>query len=451
MNIYKIGLVLFIGTVILMQGCKKEPPKDPLSPLDQELIRLIEISSNGEGASWYALPASDDFANIPQDPKNPLNAAKVELGKLLFHEPGLAIFPQAPFGSKAYSCATCHHAGAGFQAGRKQGIGEGGTGFGLNGEGRINDPIYPTAFLDVQPIRSPSTINSAYQINQLWDGSLGATGLNVGTESLWLNETPKEINFLGFEGLETQAIAGMAIHRQGVDTTLLNQTKYKMLFDEAFASLPEEERISFENIGLAMAAYERTSLANQAPFQDWIKEDYDALTDQQKEGAILFFGKANCFSCHNNPALNSMEFHALGLNDLNGQGVYGSEPPTGAKNRGRGGFTNLVEDFYKFKVPQLYNLKDSPFLGHGGNINSVKAMIEYKNNAIAQNSNVPIEQLASEFIPLNLTTTEIEALTDFIENGLHDPNLARYSPSELPSGLCFPNNDTQSKVDLGCE
>ncbi len=119
-------------------------------------------------------------------------------------------------------------------------------------------------------------------------------------------------------------------------------------------------------------------------------------------------------------------------------------------NFGRGGFTQRPEDMFKFKVPQLYNLMNSPFYGHGGNFNSVREVIEYKNNAVAQNPNVPNGQLSPHFKPLNLTEAEISALVEFIESGLYDPDLKRYEPTHLPSNNCFPNNDAQSQTDLGC-
>jgi cytochrome c peroxidase len=106
---------------------------------------------------------------------------------------------------------------------------------------------------------------------------------------------------------------------------------------------------------------------------------------------------------------------------------------------------------FKFKVPQLYNLKDSPFYGHGGSFTSVREVIEYKNNG--QPSNVEVigsSQLASQFGPLGLTEEEVNQLTAFVENALHDPNLHRYEPRSLPSGMCFPNGDSLSMKDLGC-
>ncbi|MEM9546201.1 MAG: hypothetical protein AAGA77_09510 [Bacteroidota bacterium] len=77
-------------------------------------------------------------------------------------------------------------------------------------------------------------------------------------------------------------------------------------------------------------------------------------------------------------------------------------------------------------------------------------MFDDKNEAVAENSNVPTTSLATDFTPLGLTETEIELLTDFIENGLYDPNLDRYVPKELPTGNCFPENDEVNVIDLGC-
>jgi cytochrome c peroxidase len=363
--------------------------------------------------------------------------------------PALATKAMHNEGMYTYSCASCHHVDAGFQAGRVQGIGDGGMGFGIKGEARTPSPHYGMDELDVQPIRTPSALNVAFQPNMLWNGQFGATHLNEGTEAQWTEGTPKAVNYLGYQGVEIQAIAGLEVHRMEINEDLISMRHYAKYFDIAFADIPKEERYNNEHAGLAIAAYERTLLANQAPFQRWLQGESDAMTPTQKRGAALFFGKANCGSCHAGPALNEMNFYALGMPDLDGPGVYGSSDD--ATNKGRGGFTGKAEDMYKFKVPQLYNLKDSPFFGHGGNFRSIREVIEYKNEAIPANPNVPADQLAEEFVPLGLTENEIDALTAFIQNGLHDPALHRYLPEYLPSGLCFPNNDPRSKQELGCE
>ena len=69
---------------------------------------------------------------------------------------------------------------------------------------------------------------------------------------------------------------------------------------------------------------------------------------------------------------------------------------------------------------------------------------------MSENSSVQDQQLAAGFTPLNLTSSEIDDLVLFLENALHDPDLLRYQPASVLSGLCFPNNDDLSRIDLGC-
>ena len=166
-------------------------------------------------------------------------------------------------------------------------------------------------------------------------------------------------------------------------------------------------------------------------------------------GALLFFDKANCFACHSGPGLNGMDFHAIGMNDLSGNDVVNDVDD--ATKRGRGGFTGNPSDDYKFKTPQLYNLTDVGFFGHGGSFASIREVVEYKNNAQKENTEVPLSALSPLFAPLDLTESEIDDIVAFLETGLYDNNLARYAPDELPSGNCFPNADEQSSIDMGCD
>jgi cytochrome c peroxidase len=423
--------------------------------LDSELNTILEKSSNGIGKAYYILPDSDDFSSIPQDPKNKLTKEKVQLGKLLFHETGLGQKPKNRLGFQSYSCASCHHAKAGFQACVPQGFGEGGSGFGVQGEGRKIAPGYSVKDIDFQPIRSPSAMNVAYQKLMLWNGQFGATDKNISTQASWTPGTPKAVNNKGFEGVESQAIAGKDVHRLLVDRIFVeNVGNYKELFIKAFGenTLNNPTQL-FDNGALAIAAYERTILANQAPFQQYLRGNSSAMTSIQKEGAKLFFGKANCGSCHNGPSLATMEFYALGMNDLT-NGTYGINSvigvnQNGSHTQGRAQFTGKSSDMYKFKVPQLYNLKDSPFYGHGASFTSVREVVAYKNKGLKENPKVANAQLSGDFKPLGLDETEMDAITDFLENALRDPNLERYVPEKLPSGLAFPNNDAQSRTDLG--
>jgi len=386
--------------------------------------------------------------NIPSDPKNPITEEKVILGKMLFHETDIALSPKRKEGAKTYSCASCHHAKAGFQSGMKQGIGDGGVGFGILGEARMMAASYDESELDVQPFRSPTILNTAYQDVMLWNGQFGATKSNSGTEAEWTNGTPIQNNELGFEGVETQAIAGLGEHRLNIVPAMIINSLYKGLFDDAFPDIPIKERYSQLNGALAIAAFERSVVASQAPFQKWLRGSVNALNENQKKGALLFFGKGKCYTCHSGPGLNGMSFHALGMNDLDGDDIH--LRPTDKNNLGRGGFTKRPEDAYAFKTPTLYNLKGLKFLGHGASFNSINEIVMYKNSGLAENDNVPEENLDPLFKPLGLSENEVALLSYFIETGLYDDNLQRYVPEILPSGSCFPNADSQSKKDMDC-
>ncbi|MFD2914969.1 cytochrome-c peroxidase [Psychroserpens luteus] len=439
-------ILLLTGFTTFLVSCASDDDNYESIPSQSILeSRIIELYGSKDA---LIQPLATDFNLIPNDPNNSITSAKVELGKMLFHETGIAMNPNMEESMQMYSCASCHHAKAGFQSGILQGIGEGGNGFGVNGEGRFKNVMYLEADIDVQPIRTPSVLNVAYQDVMLWNGQFGGTGTNQGTEANWTIGTPKAVNNLGFEGVETQAIAGLDVHRLVIDQNFIINSTYKDMFDEAFPNDDVSDRYSKLNAGLAIAAYERTLLPNQAPFQQWLNGNENAMNEQETEGALLFFDDANCYSCHSGPALNGMDFYALGMKDLAGDEVLTIIDD--ATKRGRGGFTNNPEDDFKFKTPQLYNLKDVTFFGHGGSFQSIEDVIRYKNTAEIENQEVSSSQVTPLFASLNLSDDEIDAITAFLENALYDSNLQRYVPEELPTGYCFPNADPMSSQDMGC-
>ena len=192
-------------------------------------------------------------------------------------------------------------------------------------------------------------------------------------------------------------------------------------------------------------------LKKEAPFQNWLNGQKAELGESAKRGALVFFSKGNCTNCHTGPALNSTEFYALGMEDLDALLTDPSNPGFATAVLGRGGFTKNASDEYKFKVPQLYNLADHNFFGHGASFETIKEVIEYKNNAQVEKSTLAgHSNLAEAFVPLNLTSSEIDDLVIFLTEGLYDSNLSRYVPDAILSGGCFPVSDEQSKIDMGC-
>lgn len=438
--------------LLVMVSCAKDLDDYELlsgSALDTELAILIEQASNGEGNGFFILPESGDYAAIPQDPLNPITEAKVTLGKLLLHETAMGGSPKMEGRKFQYACATCHPAASAFGSGRRQGIGEGGIGFGLQGEGRFVDPTMPLDSLDVQPIKVPTLLNLAYQDVALWDGRFGGTGTNAGTEVGW-DLIPE--NYAGFQGVEVQAMQGQDEHRLLIDDHFLDSYNYRVLFDEAFGDIPEADRYTRETAALAIAAYNRTLLSNEAPWQAYLKNDLEALSDQEKRGAVVFLNEGKCVQCHTGPALKDQSFHAFGFAEFDNSADAIVKPGVNMSlvERGRGSFTGNPEDDFKFKTPTLYNLVDVGFFGHGGSLTSIAAVVAYKNEGVPQNTSVPDTQLADAFGGLNLTTAQMEDLTAFLSNGLRDRDLMRYTPDTVNSGFCFPANDPTAQEDLGC-
>ncbi|MBK7872665.1 MAG: hypothetical protein IPJ74_19295 [Saprospiraceae bacterium] len=447
---FTIFAVLIIAGYIL--SCQHEE----LSGLsfDDDLEELLNLKSSTGSYKGYILPESNDYVSLPnQDPKNPVTGIKVELGKMLFFEPGLGLENKYAPSKGTYSCASCHLPERGFTAGRFQGIADGAMGFGDSGEGRFKNPIYLGDEVDAQGARPLPVINTTFVSNALWAGSFGSFGVNVGTENVWRQDTLIEINFKGLQGLEANNARALIVHRQVVNKAVTDSLGYTEMFDEAFPEIPVEKRYTRETAAFAIAAYFRTILTNRAPFQRWLKGEKNAMNQQQKEGAMLFFGKAGCANCHNSPSLNAFphRFFALGVNNLYQSGFTVFRTGTeDLRNLGRGGFTKQEEDMHKFKVPQLYNMKNIGFYFHGASKQSLREVVEYFNAGVPENPDVPASQISPLFHPLNLTSREVDALVEFLEHGLYDPDMKRYAPQQVLSGNCFPNNDPISQKDLGC-
>lgn len=443
--------------------------------LSQQLKSALRLHAPAKGPAAFLLPNERNYRAIPQDRiNNPITPAKVRLGKLLFHETGVGTETTSAERTETYSCATCHHAGAGFKSGIVQGIGDGGHGFarkgskrrmakGMNPEAPDGDPSKP----DIQPVTSPAALNAAYQNVMLWDGALGnANGsVNSGAANLFTVGPPElKVNEFGLHGLETQVLAGTRVHRLRFDNKSILQTNkhYKRLYRRAFPDgdtgyIPPDSKVTPEALGAAkaIAAYERTLLANRAPFQRWLRGKRNAMTTKQLKGALLFFGKANCVSCHTGPALSSAVganetdmFFNVGFKDLDTRrkNIHGTVPED--VRRGRGNFTGKPKDDFKFKIPQLYNLKDTSVFGHGGSFKSIKQVLLYKNRGKPQKRNT--RNLADEFQPLGLNSRELRELEAFLKTALYDPHLSRYQPRSIPSGNCFPAGDIKSAIDLRC-
>lgn len=434
-------IVILIGGLTLVVACTFDALE---FTIDRELEQLIGDRSK------YILPRSNELDKIPQSISNPLTEEKVELGKFLFFETAFGVEPSQHSHLHAFSCGTCHVPAAGFRPGTFQGVADGGYGFGKKGERRIKYPTYTDDEVDAQGNRPLSVLNVAFVNVSMWNGSFGSDAENEGTEDMWgVLDPATELNNLRIGTFEQQNIDGLEVHRINYSKHLVEQFGYKEMFDAAFPDVPEEERYSRLTASFALSAYIRSLTTTEAPFQKWLRGNENAMSEQQKKGALLFFGKLGCVDCHNQPNLGSNTFHALGVKDLWERGALKTSV-NDLRTLGRGGFTGREEDMFKFRAPQLYNLADSGPYFHGSSKETLEEVIDYFNNGVAENDRVPEEQLSYYLRPLGMTNQEKEDLLAFIRDGLRDPNLQRFVPNELRSGLCFPNNDPLSRDDMGC-
>ena len=76
---------------------------------------------------------------------------------------------------------------------------------------------------------------------------------------------------------------------------------YKSLFDEAYPNIPVEESYTKLYSALVKAAYERIVVSSEAPFQKWFQSEKYTLNESEKQGAMLFFGKGQYYTCHLGP------------------------------------------------------------------------------------------------------------------------------------------------------
>ncbi len=434
-----IGVIILAMLIVGSAYAAQEIVSPSYVYLSNQLRQLVKASApNNKGLEYFTLPDSGDLSKIPADPKNPLTPEKVNLGKFLFHETALSINSINPKHWQHASCASCHLAEAGFRSNLTQGLGTGGLGA---NKSRYRDPDVPPTEIDKLNILVPSVLNSAYQEVQPWDGRAGITGPNANVALA----KEFDLNRFGYHGIEAQSIEGLIVHRMGT-AAIATIPEYQELFAKAFPDRPYVKAELEDNVrvGLAIAAYIiRTLFPNKAPFQEWLRGDDQAMSDKEIKGAITFFS-STCITCHTGPNLAKNSFAAVGFadhpNDFSGL------------NLGRSIVTKKASDDFKFKIPQLYNLADSSPYGHGASFNTLREVVEYFRDGIPQKLEVKYANNLSGLLrPLMLTNNQVDDLTTFLEKGLRDPKLARYSPNRLPSGLCFPNNDSISRKELGCE
>ena len=255
-------------------------------------------------------------APFPAD--NPTTPEKAALGKQLFFDPRLS-------GDNSTSCASCHLPDKAFTDGLERAHGVGGKQLARNTPTLLNVGLY-----------------SAY----FWDGRAGS----LESQALVPISSPDEMNQNPSElEKELNSIPGYVSHFQAV-----------------FGS-----RVTKENIARALAAFERTLISRNSPFDRFLGGDSNALSDEAKRGWELFKGDAGCIRCHNGPTLSDGKFYSLGV---------------AFTDHGRGAITGQRRDLYAFRTPSLRDVaRTAPFM-HDGSLHSLSDVVEFYYRGVPRQS-----------------------------------------------------------------
>lgn len=149
--------------------------------------------------------------------------------------------------------------------------------------------------------------------------------------------------------------------------------RFRKLIQKAGVSKPD-----LPLIGNALASFiaNKVSQCSPSPWDKYLEGDKAALSEKQKEGAILFFGKGRCAGCHSGSLFTDFDFHSLGVP----QGEFGTH--IHRQDIGRAGVTFRVEDRYKFRTPPLIKVASTPPYGHNGTFNTLDEIVRFHINPI---------------------------------------------------------------------
>lgn len=328
-------VVLSVAILALSFGCQTPP-----TPGDDSQLLSNE-------AIELKLPTGIDAPPpIPED--NPLTPAKIELGRQLFFDTRLSA-------SGNISCATCHNPAMGFTDGRPNSIG-------VNAQTGARS--------------APSIINLAYATTGIfWDGR--APSLEAQAEGPMAN--PIE----------------MGNTHEAVVTTVNGLTGYREQFKHVFG----QETATIKEVAKAIAAFERTIISGNSPWDKYLKGDATAMSESATRGWALFQGKANCIPCHAGFNLTDNAFHNIGV---------GFDRPN--VDLGRYEVTKLEEDKGRFKTPTLREIVYTAPYMHDGSEPTLESVIEYYDRGGVKNP-----QLDEKMKVLKLTPEEKADLLAFLK------------------------------------
>lgn len=329
-------------------------------------------------AAWWAMPtllvsvaiAADPpskpplgLTPVPVPADNPMTAEKIALGKQLYFDGRLSL-------DNKVSCASCHDPAKGFSNGERFATGVGGKKGGRS---------------------APTVINSAYSTLQFWDGR----AKTLEEQALGPIQNPIEM---------TMTLDDVVKRLNGI-------AGYKSQFKKVFGT-----DVTSEGIAKAIAAYERTVVSGNAPYDKFKAGDTKALSESAQRGMKLFFGKAHCSACHAGPNFSDNSFHNVGV------GMDKKD-----FDKGRADISKLSGDTGAFKTPTLREIARTAPYFHDGSAKTLEEVVDHY-----AKGGIPNEWLDEEIFNIKIAPGEKTDLVKFMTEGLSSPDYPDHKAPELP-------------------
>jgi len=452
-----IIVVLTIGYVLVVTQNSAKADHDPL---DQELSsRLSELGFTGRIET-----------TLEQRLGRHLDQRRANLGRLLWFDTigGL---------NNDNTCAGCHSPTNAF--GDTQSIAIGIDNNGIVGPHRVGPR---------NQRRTPMAINTAFFPNLMWNSRFAALSgdpfdnssgfVFPQPEGLTLSYLPQLLDAQAFiPPTERVEVAGFAFPGDSfaIRAEVLNRLNavaaYRKLFGEVFPEVKNGAAIDFNMFGKAIAEFEFSVVFANAPIDQYARGQENALTTDQKNGALLFLGSAGCVACHqvsghSNEMFSDFSQHVIGVPQIApaaedpAAGNVTFDGPGQNEDFGLEQITGDANDRYKFRTSPLRNVALQPTFFHNGAFTRLEEAIRHHLDVLASVNNYnpatagvapdlrgalgPMAPVLARIDPrlanpIHLTDEEFRQLVDFVTNGLLDPNakpenLRKLVPKSVPSG-----------------
>jgi cytochrome c peroxidase len=351
-------------------------------------------SESQNQAGHSALPLT---MTAPAD--NPQSADKVALGRLLFWDPILS-------GQKDVACATCHHPRLGYADARDVSVGVNGIGMGAR-----------------RRFAAPNSVpfvkrNSQTVLNVAFNGMDEAGRYEPSTAPMFWDLRSKGLEAQALEPIKNfEEMRGDAYpEEKAVDEVVarLNAVpEYRALFAKAFGT----EIVTGANLGKALASFQRSLLANNSPFDRYMRGDRNAMTPAQIDG-MRRFQSVGCGNCHSGPMFSDFKPHVLGVPDSARRAE--SDP-------------GIIGSPYAFRTASLRNLNFTAPYMHSGAFETLAEVMEFYDDA-PENPHVGRRQVDRLVRQLDDPDDEARALIAFL-GALNDDSFDKTIPARVPSGL----------------